>query len=308
MKRFYFYTVLLTALLAFTGCGEKREKVTAVRTTVQTAEVGMTLKDIATMSYSESNPVALSTMEEVYSPLMAKMHPACRKAAIWFGGIALVMFVVFLYPTIRRSKFWNLFLMLPYAGVLFLVGKNCIMPTWIMMITIPIMAYVVCYPLLYTGLSRSYVWIAIALTMVVAALYLWPYVGVVDEGGFSLMRLLLWVLMMGISFVVIFYLTKGNDEDVCPHCGYFAYHKRGDRRLTGTDVSYGSETDTVYDGTTESYSYSNNTKTITKHYHDEQYSTKTVTKHYDENRTCVRCGKGFIVNVSTESTSRKRVG
>lgn len=305
MKRFYLYTVLLTALLAFTGCGEKREKVTAVRTTVQTAEVGMTLKDIATMSYSESNPVALSTMEEVYSPLMAKLHPAYRKVSIWLGGVALALFVLFLYPTIRRSKFWNLVLMLPYAGLLLLVGKYCIMPTWIMMIAIPFMAYVVCYPLLYTGLSRSYVWIAGALTVVAAALYLWPYVGVVNENGFGLMRLVLWVLMMGVSFAVIFYLTQGNSEDVCPHCGYFASHKRGDRRLTGSEVSYDTETDTVYDGTT--VSHRDNTKVITKHYHDETYNTETITYNYDTDRTCMRCGGKFITKSTSEQTTRTRV-
>ena len=305
MKRFYLYAVLLMALLAFAGCGEKHEKVTSVRNTVQTAEVGMNFWDLATSSYSESNPVALSTMEEAYSPLMAKLHPTYRKATIWLGWIALAMFVVFLYPTIKRSKFWNLALMLLYGGLLLLVGKYCIMPTWIMMIAVPFMAYVVCYPLLYTSLSRSYAWIAIALTIVTAGLYLWPYVGVVDENGFGLIRLVLWLLMTGVSFVIIFYLTNGNSEDVCPHCGYFASHKRGDRRLTGSEVSYGTETDTVYDGTTESYK--DNTKIITKHYHDETYNTETVTLNYDTDRTCMRCGGKFITKSTTEQTTKKRV-
>lgn len=306
MKRFYLYTVLLTALLAFAGCGEKHEKVTSVRNTVQNAEVGMSFWDLATTSYSEANPVALTTMEEAYSPLMAKLHPAYRKVSIWLGGIALALFVLFLYPTIRRSKFWNLVLMLPYAGLLLLVGKYCIMPTWIMMIAIPFMAYVVCYPLLYTSLSRTYVWIAGALTLIAAALYLWPYVGVVNENGFGLMRLVLWVLMMGVSFAVIFYLTQGNSEDVCPHCGYFASHKRGDRRLTGSEVSYDTETDTVYDGTT--VSHRDNTKVITKHYHDETYNTETITYNYDTDRTCMRCGGKFITKHSSVQTTRKRVG
>ena len=308
MKKIYVFLALTTALLAFAGCGEKQEKVRSVRNTVQNAELGMNLWDIAKSSYSESNPVALATMEEAYPPLMAKLHPAYRKACIWLGGVALVLFVVFLYPTIRRSKFWNLVLMLLYAGLLLLCGKYCIMPTWIMMVAIPFMAYVVCYPLLYTSLSRSYVWLACVLAVGASALYLWPYVGVVDENGFGLMRLVLWVLMVGVSLGVIIFLTNGNSEDVCPHCGYFASHKRGDRRLTGSEVSYGSETDTVYDGTTRSYSYSNNTETVTKHYHDEQYETKTVTKHYDVDRTCMRCGKRFVTKTSSESTTRKRVG
>lgn len=305
MKKIYVFWALMTALLAFAGCGEKHEKVTSVRNTVQNAELGMSLWDLATSSYSEANPVALTTMEEAYSPLMAKLHPAYRKASIWLGWVALAMFLVFLYPTIKRSKFWNLVLMLLYGGLLLLVGKYCIMPTWIMMVAIPFMAYVICYPLLYTSLSRSYVWIAGALTVIAAALYLWPYVGVVNESGFGLMRLVLWVLMMGVSFVAIFYLTKGNSDDVCPHCGYFASHKRGDRRLTGSEVSYDTETDTVYDGTT--VSHRDNTKVITKHYHDETYNTETITFNYDTDRTCMRCGGKFITKSTTEQTTRTRV-
>ena len=301
------YMVLVMALLAFAGCGERHEKVTSVRNTVQNAELEKGLWEIATSRYSEFNPVALSTMEEAYSPLMAKLHPAYRKACIWLGWIALALFLVFLYPTIRRSKFWNLFLMLPYAGLLLLAGKYCIMPTWIMMFTIPLMAYVVCYPLLYTGLSRSYFGIGIALTVVVSAFYFWPYIGVVNENGFGLMRLVLMLLMVGVTFVEIFYLTDGNKEDVCPHCGYFASHKRGESRLTGTEVSYGTETDTVYDGTTERTDYYSNTKYITKHYHDETYDTKTTVKHYETDRTCMRCGGSYITKHTSEQTSRKRV-
>lgn len=307
MKRFYIYTVLLMALLAFAGCGERHEKVTSVRNTVQNAELEMGLWDIATCSYSESNPVALATMEDAFSPLMAKLHPVYRKACIWVGWLALALFVVFLYPTIRRSKIWNLVLMLPYAGLLLLAGKYCIMPTWIMMLAVPFMVYVVCYPLLYTGLSRSYAVIGRILTVVLAALYLWPYVDVVGNNGFSLWRLLLWILMVGVSFFVIYYLTVTNSEDVCPHCGYFASHKRGESRLTGTEVSYGTETDTVYDGTTERTSYYTNTKYVTKHYHDEVYDTKTVTRTYDTDRTCMRCGGHFITKHTEEQTTRKRI-
>lgn len=305
MKRIYIYTVLMMALLAFAGCGEKHEKVTSVRNTVQNAELEMGLWDIATSSYSETNPVALSTMEEVYSPGMAKLHPAYRKACIWLGWAALALFVVFLYPTIRRSKFWNLFLMLPYGGVLLLLGKYCIMPTWLMMVAVPLMAYVVCYPLLYTGLSRSYAKIGMILTVVAASLYLWPYVDVVGDNGFSLWHLLLLILMVGVSFLAIYYLTVTNGEDVCPHCGYFASHKRGESRLTGTEVSYGTDIDTVYDGTTERTV--DNTKYVTKHYHDEVYDTTTVTKSWDTDRTCMRCGGQFITKSTTESTTRKRV-
>lgn len=305
MKRIYIYTVLMMALLAFAGCGEKHEKVTSVRNTVQNAELEMGLWDIATSSYSDTNPVALSTMEEVYSPRMAKLHPAYRKTCIWLGWAALALFVLFLFPTIHRSKVWNLVLMLPYAGLLLLAGKYCIMPTWIMMLTIPLMAYVVCYPLLYTGLSRFYIWICPLVTVVVAALYLWPYVGVVEDGHFNFLRLLLWIGMLVVSFLETELIYRGNVDDVCPHCGYFASHKRGEKRLTGTEVSYGSETDTVYDGTTERTV--DNTKYVTKHYHDEVYDTTTVTKSWDTDRTCMRCGGKFITKSTTESTSRKRV-
>lgn len=297
--------MLLMALLVFAGCGEKYDKVTSVRNTVQNAELEMGLWDIATSSYSETNPVALATMEEAYSPLMAKLHPAYRKACIWVGWVALALFVVFLYPTIRRSKFWNLILMLPYAGLLLLAGKYCIMPTWLMMLTVPLIAYVVCYPLLYTGLSRSYVWISPVVTVVAAALYLWSYVGVVEDGGFSLLHLVLLLVMLAVSFLEIDFLYRGNVDDICPHCGYFASHKMGESRLTGTEVSYGTDVDTVYDGTTERTV--DNTKYVTKHYHDEVYDTKTVTKSWDTDRTCMRCGGQFITKSTTESTTRKRV-
>ena len=261
--------------------------------------------EIATSSYSDTNPIALSTMEEVYSPRMAKMHPAYRKACIWLGWVALAMFVIFLIPTIRRSKVWNLILMLPYAGLLLLAGKYCIMPTWIMMFAIPLMTYVVCYPLLYTGLSRGYLWICPIITVLAAGVYFWSYLGVTAAHSLSLGHLALWIGMLVIAFLEMDFLYKGNVDDVCPHCGYFASHKRGERRETGSEVSYGSETDTVYDGTTEKTI--DHTTYVTKHYHDEVYDTVTVKKSYDTDRTCMRCGGKFITKSTTESTSRKRV-
>lgn len=304
MKRTLTILALMMALLAFVGCN-KQEKAASARTDAKNAEKGMSLWDIATSSYSESNPVALAAIEDAYSQKMAKMHPAFRKGCIWLGWAGFAMMAVFLIPAIRRSKVWNIILLLPFIGVLLLIGKHFILPTWLMMVGIPCMVYVACYPLLYTGLSRAYVWINLALTIIVSACYFWIYWGVIEDRSLSLIHLLLWIAMVAVSFVVGFFPADKNFNDVCPHCGYFANHSRGAKRKTGSDVSYGSETDTIYDGTTERTV--GNTKYITKHYHDEVYETETTTSYYDVDRSCMRCGKPFTSRDSSSQTTRRRV-
>ena len=304
MKRTITILALMMALMAFVGCN-KQENAASSRAAAKNAEKGMSLWDIATSSYSKSNPIALTAIQEAYSPGMAKIHPVFRKGCIWLGWAGLAMMAVFLIPAIKRSKVWNIILLLPIVGLLLIIGKYFILPTWFMMVGIPFMVYVACYPLLYTGLSRSYVWINLALTIVVAAIYFWPYLGVIEHRSLSLIHLLLWVVMIGGSFLVGFFPADKNFNDICPHCGYFANHSRGEKHKTDTNVSYGSETDTIYDGTTERTV--GNTKYITKHYHDEVYETKTTTSWYDVDRRCMRCGKPFTSRDSSSQTTRRRV-
>ena len=314
MKKLLFLITLMTAFLAIsstdvaasTGSSQQNSGTLIAITAQSDAD-----KLKALVASPEVTPEDVIKMEEKYNPRMAKAHPFFRKACNWLGWASLGMVVVFIAFAIPRRKFWNVFAMIPIALLLFIIAKNCAMPTWLMMFIIPFIAYVITYPLLYLRTPwLVYQSVCFAIALVAAGYYFWHYLDVYDSArhSLSLIHLLLFLVMLVVTFVITFFISNKNVEDICPHCGYFAKHSRGASRKTGTDVTYGSETDTVYDGTTEKMIYSTNTKVITKHYHDEQYETKTTTTHYETDRRCMRCGGAYTSHSTSSSTTRTRVG
>ena len=269
------------------------------------------LKPIDTLSYKEIDDLALAKavkldyakMEEKYSPLMAKVHPWYRKACTWLAWGALGMMALFLVPAFFRSKFWHLFWMLPVFVLLDICGQECVMPTWFMMVAIPFMAYVICYPFLYFRTALLFRWIHWGVSLAAAGFYFFLYLKITSRSGLgiALYILLLLVILFGV-FIIAGLMTRRLEKDICPYCGYFARHTKGPRRMVGESESYGSGTDRVYDGQTTEIR--GNTKYIISHYHDEKYTTKTTTKHYEVDRKCMRCGKAFV-NCHSRSTTRR---
>ena len=314
MKKLFFLLTLMTALLTISTT----DAVASNRTSQPNSGTLVTItaraddgRLKALVASPEVKPEDVVKMEEKYNPRMAKAHPFFRKVCNWLGWASLGMFVVFIAFAIPRRKFWNALAMIPIALLLFIIAKKCAMPTWLMMFVIPFMAYVITYPLLYLRTPwLIYQLGCFAIALVAAGYYFWHYLVVYDSAShsLSLIHLLLFIAMLAVTFFITFFISNKNVEDICPHCGYFAKHSKGASRNTGSSVSYGSETDTVYDGTTEKMNYSTNTKIITKHYHDEQYETKTTTTHYETDRRCMRCGGAYTSHSTSSSTTRTRVG
>lgn len=268
------------------------------------------LQRIDDLSYNEIDKVEAAKavkkdaakMEEKYSATMAKMHPIYRKASTWLGWAALGMIAIFLASAFSRSKFWHLMLLFPIYVLLIATGEECIMPSWFMMIAIPFMAYILCYPLLYFRTALAFKWIYWSVSLVASGLYLFFYLNILHTSGSVLLRVLLLIAMLFGVFLISALIYRGLDKDICPYCGYFARHSRGPRRVTGTSVSHGSGTERVYDGQTSEVR--GNTKYITNHYHDEHYQTETTTTHYETDRKCMRCGRAFV-NLRSSSTTRR---
>ena len=262
----------------------------------------LSFKEIDDVESAKAVKNDAAKMEEEYSPMMAKVHPFYRKACTWLGWATLVMFAVFLIPAFFRSKFWHLLLLLPIYVLLYSVGDECIMPSWFMMVTIPFMAYILCYPLLYFRTALYFRTIYWTVSLVAAGFYLFFYTNILNTSGSVLVRILLLLVMLFGVFVISALIYRGLDKDICPHCGFFARHSKGKRRKTGTSVSYGTGTDRVYDGrTTET---SGNTTYITDHYHNVRYTTETTTTHYETDRKCMNCGRPFV-NCHSRSTTRR---
>lgn len=269
------------------------------------------LQQIDTLNYKTLDDLAAAKavkgdaakMAEKYSNRMATVHPWYRKACIWLGWVALGLIVVFLVPAFNRSKFWNLIFMLPISVLLTYVGKEWIMPTWLMALVIPFMVYVLCYPLLYFRTSRSFGLIYELLTIGVTGFYFFLYLNLPNHSGFALvLRILLLLAIVFGVFMIAAVFSQRIEKDICPHCGYFAKHSKGPRRVKNSIVSHGSGTERVYDGrTTETRG---NTQYITEQYHDEVYQTETTTTHYEIDRKCMRCRQPFFNRSSSTSTRR----
>ena len=263
----------------------------------------LTYKEIDEVEAAKAVKKDAAKMEEKYSTLMAKVHPIYRKASIWLGWVALGMIAIFLAPALSRSKFWHLMLLLPISVLLIATGEECIMPSWFMMIVIPFMAYIICYPLLYFRTALSFKWIYWSVSLIASGFYLFLYLNIMSKSGGSMaLRILLLVAMLFGVFLISALIYRGLDKDICPYCGFFARHSKGPRRVTGTSVSHGSGTERVYDGQTSEIR--GNTKYITNHYHDEHYQTETTTTHYETDRKCMRCGRAFV-NLRSSSTTRR---
>lgn len=314
MKKLFFFLTLATAFLTLStmdvaASNKTNQPNSGTLMTITARADADGLKSL--VASPEVKPEDVIKMEEKYNTRMAKAHPFFRKVCNWLGWAAVGMAVVFFAFAIPRRKIWNVLAMIPIALLLFIIAKKCAMPTWLMMFVFPFIAYVITYPLLYIRTPwLAYQMGCFAIALGAAGYYFWHYMDVYDSArhSLSLIHLLLYIGILVVTFFITFFISNRNVEDICPHCGYFAKHSRGASHKTGTDVSYGSETDTVYDGTTEKMIYSTNTKVITKHYHDEQYETKTTTTHYETDRTCMRCGGAYTSHSTSSTTTRKRVG
>ena len=263
----------------------------------------LTFQEIDKVEAAKAVKKDAAKMEEKYSPLMAKVHPIYRKACTWSGWAALGLIAIFLVPAFYRFKFWNLLWFIPIFVVLKIAGDECIMPTWLMLVVIPFMAYVICFPFLYFRTALAYRWIYWGVSLCAAGFYAFLYLKIMSSGVMSMVfRSLLLVLILFGVYLVVGLISRWIGKDICPNCGYFAKHSQWGRRTTGTTVSHGTGRQRVHDGQT--VEVRDNIRYVTNHYHDENYQTETTTTHYETDRCCLNCGEPFV-NYSSSSFTRR---
>ena len=258
------------------------------------------LQQIETKTYGELvdrvKAEARKDQEKDFSPLMVESHRYYTKVMEVIGYAAFVIAIIFLIPAIRRKKILNVLLLLPIGALLVAVGSGAERPNWFVPLVLPLMTYVVCYPLLYFNTSKKFGWIFVILSVLVAGYYL-----VVFGMSGGVWRIILTVILACVCIFMMIMIKVGIEDSICENCGYFAKMERGEKRHKGTTISQGIETERVYSHTkTETVG---DTKYITNYYEDQVYDTETTTEHYEADYTCRRCGHTVT---RQGSSSRKR--
>lgn len=199
--------------------------------------------------------------------------------------VSLVLWLVFRGAALRRDEKTKNFLLLLIAPALYICGYFCDGPSWFFALAIPIMVYVVLYPLLYLRSAKLFEILYVLVSLVAGGFYLYQF----SKGGTAK-----WVLiLLGIAVVLItLAILVRISDDICPRCGYFAGHVSGPRTQVGpSKTSVRNDTyKTLTHTTTETVG---NTVYITDHYKTGVKTTTTTTTNYEVVRTCGRCGHQF---------------
>ena len=230
--------------------------------------------------------------EDRFSPKMVNIHHIYAKAFKYVGWATAAIVLLLLIPAHRRNKILALLLMLPIVALLVFMGTKCVVPSWYFAFAIPLMVYVVCYPLLYSDSTTSlFAYLLFGLTVLAAGYYLFLYTNVLKHDSIFIYRIIQCVLLLGVCVAIVFVIWNKRNEDICPHCGRYAIHETVSTQTDRSKVSEGVErrehkvgsSSGVVDGQWVTTDY---VKEVV--YDTEQWSeTKTHT------RKCVKCGNSF---------------
>ena len=218
-----------------------------------------------------------------------KGHTVYQNIGIVIGYIAMALALGFLVFAIRRKKVWDVVILFVMGVLILGLSQAVLVSTWWYAFLIPLMAYVLCYPLLY--FDRTSGWFGYlfpALALLAAAYYIFMCTNLLHP---TFWRVVGALALAAICVAETFFVRNRKERDICPFCGYYAKHSRGSRHDLSTSTSHGTETKDEFVRRTETQS--GNTKYITDHYNRVTYDTETTTTIYEVDRTCMRCGKVF---------------
>lgn len=240
--------------------------------------------------------------DESYLEIRQKSHTVYQKIGIVIGYIAMAMALGFLAFAIRRKKIWDMVILLVIGILLVGISDAILVSTWWFVFLIPLMAYVLCYPLLYFDkTSGRFCSLFPVLALSASALYLIMCMNLIHP---TFWRVVGFVILAAACVTETFYLRRRIKGDICPFCGYYARHIKGASHDISTSTSHGTETKDEFVKRTETQS--GNTKYITDHYNRVTYDTETTTRLYEVDRTCLRCGKEFHNRKESTTTTRTR--
>ena len=235
-----------------------------------------------------------ATTVERFSPKMLTVHKIYAKACKYIGWATAVIVLVLLIPAIRRMKGLALLWILLIGAILVFMGMKCVVPSWYFAFAIPLMVYVVCYPLLYmdrtTSLFAILLWV---LTLLASGYYLYLYTNIPKHDSIWVYRIIQCVLLLGVCGGIAGVLWKRRSEEICSNCGRYADFKTVSEDVLGQSVSYGTETDSSKKG---DYLYSKTEKVgdkeiKTDYYKAVEYRTEDTHTHTLYTYACAKCGK-----------------
>lgn len=237
-----------------------------------------------------------------YLEFRQKSHTVYQNIGIVIGYLGFAIALGFAFFAICRKKFWDV-VILVVMGVLVLGFSQAILvSTWWYAFLIPLMAYILCYPMLYFDkTSGKFCYLFPVLALLASAFYLFMCTNLLYP---TFWRVVVFVILAAACVVETFYLRDRIERDICPFCGYYARHGKGDSHDISTSTSHGTETKDEFVKRTETQS--GNTKYITDHYNRVTYDTETTTRIYEVDRTCLRCGKVFQNRKESITTIRSR--
>lgn len=237
-----------------------------------------------------------------YLEFRQKSHTVYQNVGIVIGYVAMAMALGFLVFAIRRKKFWDVVLLLVMGVLILGLSQAILVSTWWYAFLIPLMAYVLCYPLLYFDKTSGWFGTLFPiLALLATAYYLFMCTNLLHP---TFWRVVGFVLLAAACVTETFFVRDRKERDICPFCGYYAKHARGSRHDISTSTSHGKETKDEFVKRTETQS--GNTKYVTDHYNRVTYDTETTTTVYEVDRTCMRCGETFQNRGESKITTRTR--
>ena len=231
-----------------------------------------------------------------------KGHTVYQNIGIVIGYIAMAIALGFLIFAIRRKKVWDVVILFVMGVLILGLSQAVLVSTWWFVFLIPLMAYVLCYPLLYFDKTSGWFgYLFPVLALLAVAYYIFMCTNLLHP---TFWRVVGAVVLAAACVTETFFVRDRKERDICPFCGYYARHSKGSRHDISTSTSHGTETKDEFVKRTETQS--GNTKYVTDHYNRVTYDTETTTTIYEIDRTCMRCGKVFQNRGESKVKTRRR--
>ncbi|MBR4739474.1 MAG: hypothetical protein IK058_05670 [Bacteroidales bacterium] len=287
----------------FGHTGRQRENYGWVQTSQLQKIDSLTRQGVKDYMLAKSVTEQANDKENVsYLESRQKGHTVYQNIGIVIGYLAMAMALVFLVFAIRRKKVWDVVILFVMGVLILGISQAILVSTWWYAFMIPLMAYVLCYPLLYFDKTSGWFgYLFPALALLAAAYYIFMCTNLLHP---TFWRVVGGVVLAAACVAETLYVRKRKERDICPFCGYYAKHSRGSRHDISTSTSHGTETKDEFVKRTETQS--GNTKYITDHYNRVTYDTETTTTIYEIDRTCMRCEKVFQNHGESKVKTRRR--
>ena len=271
--------------------GRQREYYGWVETSQLQKIDSMTRDGVAERMLAKAVVADAKSDEEVeYLKSRQEKHTAYRHVGIVIGYMAWAVMLAFAFFAFRRKKGWDVLMLFVLGGLILGMSQTILVSSFWFALIIPLMAMVLCYPLLYFKTSRLFGFLYPVLSLI-AAIYYIVYCSDVLHPTFWIV---VWFLILVAAVVVETVFIRGKIvRSICTHCGYYAKHTlmdyRSDKRVTG----HGEKTKREFVKTTT-------TKTgektiITDHYNVTKVKEEHISVHTEADYECVNCGQLFTV-------------